>query len=149
MAQHKGLSSGEEFITCTRESFWFMWPKVVFTLTLYFWWWRKKRLELTTKRLIFRKGLLSRTERSVRLENVLDVEVRRSLLGRIFGYGAIDIETAASGRAEFGMRGCSHPGAFRDALIAAQERQRAEEAERQRREMAQMVAAAQAAAQQK
>lgn len=137
---------GEEPIVREQESLWFAWPKMLFSLTLYFWWWRCKYLEVTNQRVIYRAGLLSRTERSVSLENVLDVAMRRGLGGRIFGYGTIVIETAATGKAEFAMVGVRHPARLRDAIFEARAAYKAGLEERQRRQMAQMIAQATAAA---
>jgi len=138
--------AGEEPVVRERESLWHAWGKILFSLTLYYWWWRRKYIEVTNQRVIYRAGLLSRTERSVALENVLDVAMRRGLGGRIFGYGTIVIETAATGRAEFAMVGVRHPSRLRDAIFEARAAHKAAQEEQQRLQMARMIAQAQAAA---
>ena len=147
MAKATHLVAGEHSIMVVRESFWVMLPKWVFTLTLYWWWWRRKQLEVTNHRIIYRAGLFSTKERSVELEHILDVEVRRSLWGRIWGYGRIELETAASHHAEFHFGGVRRPVEFRDAVMAAKEARRQEIASLERAEMARAIATAQAAQQ--
>lgn len=137
---------GEKVIVRARESLWFAWPKMLFSLTLYFWWWRRKFLQVTNQRVIYCSGLLSRTERSVALENVLDVAMRRGIGGRVFGYGTIIIETAATGRAEFAMVGVRQPSRLRDAIFEARAAYKALQEDHQRQQMAQMLAQAQAQA---
>lgn len=51
---------------------------------------------ITDLRVILRAGILTTRERTVRFENVTDLETRQGILGKIFGYGSI-IPITASG----------------------------------------------------
>ena len=77
--------------------------------------------EVTDKRIIMRQGLFSQSERSVRLENVQDVVVEQGLLGSLFGWGTLNVETSATPGTEFTFKLIARPGRVRDAIFAAQE----------------------------
>ncbi len=51
---------------------------------------------ITDLRLILKAGILTRSERTVRFENVTDLETKQGVLGRIFGFGTI-VPVTASG----------------------------------------------------
>ncbi len=51
---------------------------------------------ITDLRLILKAGILTRSERTVRFENVTDLETSQGIIGRIFGFGTI-IPVTASG----------------------------------------------------
>lgn len=55
------------------------------------------------------KGLLSRTIRSARLDQVYAVRVEESLLGRLFGYGNVILEYADQGADNIALRGVDSP----------------------------------------
>lgn len=98
-------------------------------LAIWWWWlfvpiltWRSRSFEVTDKRIVIRRGVLSKKERSVRLENILDVALDRSLFARMFGYGDIYVETAGSSGTEFVFKRIAQPEEVRSAIYAAQER---------------------------
>ncbi len=51
---------------------------------------------ITDLRLILKAGILTKSERTVRFENVTDLETRQGIIGRIFGFGTI-VPVTASG----------------------------------------------------
>ena len=51
--------------------------------------WRGRRMVLTDRRVIVTHGMLGRRIASVPLANIAGVELRRSIFGRLFGYGAL------------------------------------------------------------
>jgi membrane protein YdbS with pleckstrin-like domain len=51
---------------------------------------------ITDLRLILKAGVLTRSERTVRFENITDLETKQGIIGRIFGFGSI-VPVTASG----------------------------------------------------
>lgn len=66
---------------------------------------------VTDQRLRVRKGILSRREQTARFDRVQNVEVRQSLLDRLFGVGTVEFDTAGSdlGDADFRYAGIANP----------------------------------------
>ena len=101
------------------------WIKMPVTVGLYFLWWRAKSVTVTDTHLVYREGVISKTERSIPLSHILDVQVKTGLLGRIFGHGNLQIQTGAYGSqsaAEMDLKGFSRPRAIKDAIAANQSR---------------------------
>ena len=46
---------------------------------------------LTNKRVIYKKGVISRNTEEMRLNKIETVEVKQSILGRILGYGDVKV----------------------------------------------------------
>ncbi len=65
--------------------------------------WASASLTLTDHRLILETGVLSRTRVAIPLDSIQSVGVRQSLLGRILGYGTIDVWTGLAGPESFGQ----------------------------------------------
>jgi Bacterial PH domain/Short C-terminal domain len=57
--------------------------------------WRVERYIVTTRRVIETGGVINKWSRDTSLEMITDMIVNHPLLGRIFGYGEIDLLTAA------------------------------------------------------
>ncbi len=53
----------------------------------------KSEITLTSRRLLFRTGLLSRTSGELPLENVEAIYISEPLLGRLLGYGTVTVTT--------------------------------------------------------
>ena len=132
----------EQRLIRRRESLWHAWPKIAVGLGLPVFWWHAEHLTVTDRRVILRRGLFSKDERQVRLENVLDVRVKQGMFGRLFGHGTLAIETAGSGGTEFVFKGLRHPGKVRDVIMAAVDDAKARERAEERRAMAEAVAQA-------
>jgi uncharacterized membrane protein YdbT with pleckstrin-like domain len=82
--------------------------------------WRFTTYTLTTTRILMSSGILSRTTESIVLDRVQDVVVRQSLLGRLFGAGDVEVESAGrSGSEVFHL--LADPMGFSDALHDAVE----------------------------
>jgi uncharacterized membrane protein YdbT with pleckstrin-like domain len=69
---------------------------------------------LTTKRLVYRTGLLSRASGELPLENVDAIFIVEPLLGRIFGYGTIAVTSV--GGTQFPLRYIGEPQVFHATL---------------------------------
>jgi uncharacterized membrane protein YdbT with pleckstrin-like domain len=62
---------------------------------LVIWAWRNQEYLVTTRRILKAEGILNKHVADSSLEKVNDARLRQSLIGRIFGYGTLDILTAA------------------------------------------------------
>lgn len=95
------------------------WLKTILTLSLWYWlFFRHNQIRLTTRRIIQQRGsFITTNDTSASIENVTNVDVNISLLGRIFNYGDINIQTAGSNAAEIAARRLQHPDKLRDAIF--------------------------------
>jgi uncharacterized membrane protein YdbT with pleckstrin-like domain len=74
-----------------------------FVMTVVFLDWICTKYHLTTMRLIEERGIIGKRIRSIRLDKVQDVTCKFGILGRIFGFGDIEIESAGTyGKIVFG-----------------------------------------------
>jgi uncharacterized membrane protein YdbT with pleckstrin-like domain len=92
-------------------------------------------LGITSKRVIVKTGLLSSSTKESTLDKVQNVTFRQSLLGKLFNYGTVVIQTAATYGGE-GLRGVKDPTVVRDTLLEQMELHRVA----QIREQAQAIA---------
>lgn len=79
--------------------------------------WSSFEVALTDQRVILEEGLLGRTTRVIALDRIQDIVTRQGPVGRLLGYGSLDIETAGAG----GGRIIDHlpmPDRFRDAVFS-------------------------------
>ncbi|MGI8999197.1 MAG: PH domain-containing protein [Candidatus Limnocylindria bacterium] len=60
-----------------------------------FWDWRNQEWLITTRRVIRAEGVLNKSMSDSSLEKINDARLVQSVFGRIFGYGTLDILTAA------------------------------------------------------
>jgi hypothetical protein len=60
-----------------------------------FWDWRNQEWLITTRRVIRAEGVLNKAMFDSSLEKINDARLQQSILGRIFGFGTLDILTAA------------------------------------------------------
>lgn len=95
------------------------WLLTIVTLTLYVWLvYNQNEIRLTTRRVTQKRGnILTSNETSVSLENITNVDVNMSLLGKIFNYGDIAIQTAGSSGAEIEALRLSNPDKLREAIF--------------------------------
>jgi uncharacterized membrane protein YdbT with pleckstrin-like domain len=63
--------------------------------------WRTTHLVVTDRRVLLREGVLSRQDIDVPLDRVSGVSTRRSLPGRLLGYGTLVVETESGAELEF------------------------------------------------
>ena len=59
------------------------------------WAWRNTEFLVTTRRLVRAEGILNKVVMDANLEKVNDAHLTQGLLGRILGYGDLDVMTAA------------------------------------------------------
>jgi uncharacterized membrane protein YdbT with pleckstrin-like domain len=89
---------------------------VIFGIVLLATWiaYLKSEIRLTSKRLIFRTGLLSRMSGELPLENVESIFIIEPFIGRLCGYGTVTV-TSIGGRA-FPLRYIGSPQTFHATL---------------------------------
>ena len=94
-------------------------------ISLKVWAWRNQEYLVTTRRVIKAEGIFNKNMGDSSLEKVNDAHLSQSLMGRIFGYGTLDILTAAE-EAETAMLNdfemLSDPVQFKIAMLNAKER---------------------------
>jgi uncharacterized membrane protein YdbT with pleckstrin-like domain len=105
----------EEFIVLKRQSrrrpqFWF---KAIFSLGIWLLWWRGNYLALTKRSIVRRKGVFTKEERAVPLNQVQDISISYGIIRRILGHGDIRIETAGTSGTEVIMYNIDKPEEFR------------------------------------
>jgi uncharacterized membrane protein YdbT with pleckstrin-like domain len=63
---------------------------LLFVMYLYFYF---KKLEqgVTNKRIILKKGIIARNTKEMKLDAVETVEIKQSVIGRLFGFGTVKI----------------------------------------------------------
>lgn len=95
------------------------WLKTIFSLTLYHWLYHQhNNITLSTRRVTQKRGnFLTSNETSISMENITNVDVNQSLLGRIFDYGDIVIQTAGSGNAEIQFIRLASPIKLRESVF--------------------------------
>lgn len=82
--------------------------------------WSSRSFTITDRRVILDTGILSRTSKVISLDRVQDIATNQSLLGRMLGYGRIEIDSAGAAGAEV-LSALPNPGRFRDAVFAEAE----------------------------
>ena len=81
-----------------------------------------KRLDqaytVTSRRVIVRRGIANRNERSASIDRIQNVNTKQGLYGRILNFGDIEFDTAGSdiGDSDLALRGVNDPHDMRDLL---------------------------------
>lgn len=73
-------------------------------------------MAVTSRRIIYKRGLIRRKTAEMNLDKVESVNVSQSILGRIFDYGTIDVRGTGGGIE--GVRSVAEPLRFRSAITA-------------------------------
>jgi uncharacterized membrane protein YdbT with pleckstrin-like domain len=105
-------------------------PKVVWTLAalallglcLIAVWvrWNSKSFTITDRRVILETGVFSRSSKVIALDRVQDIATNQSLLGRMLGYGSIEIDSAGAAGREV-LSALPDPQHFRDEVFSLAE----------------------------
>jgi uncharacterized membrane protein YdbT with pleckstrin-like domain len=115
------MQSPEKHVAVFRRSprSWGFWWRTIVTLGLYILTnWRLNQISLTTRRLTQRRGnILTGNETAMSLERVTDINVNKSLLGSILGYGDIVIQSAGSDSAEISFSSLQNPDKLRELIF--------------------------------
>ena len=114
------MNTKEQTIIRKHESIWTFWTlRWIFVIP--FLGYVNKTLAVTDRRVILRRGILSKSERSARLEHILDVILIQGPFGRLFGHGTLAIETAGTTGTEFVFPRLAGAAKARRIIVEAQE----------------------------
>jgi uncharacterized membrane protein YdbT with pleckstrin-like domain len=78
--------------------------------------WTAASFTLTNQRVLLDYGVFSRSSKVIPIDRVQDVTTRQNLLGRILGYGRVEIDAAGSAGAEV-LDHVPDPNGFRDEVF--------------------------------
>lgn len=95
------------------------WLKTIFSLGIWLLWWNNDYLALTKRSVLRHRGVFTREERAVPLNQVQDISISYGIIRRLLGHGDIRIETAGSSGTEIIMKNAHNPEEFR-ALVLEQ-----------------------------
>ncbi len=85
--------------------------------------WQSISYTLTDQRIKIESGVFSRAEKIIPIDRVQDCTTRISLVGRMLGYGRVEVDAAGAQGAEILLH-LPKPGAFRDQVFVQSERRR-------------------------
>jgi uncharacterized membrane protein YdbT with pleckstrin-like domain len=85
--------------------------------------WSATSLTLTDQRVLLESGILSRVSKVIALDRVQDVSTQESLLGRLIGYGTVEIDAAGASGNEI-LDHVPQPHELRDKVFLNAERLR-------------------------
>ena len=85
--------------------------------------WQSVSYTLTDQRIMIQTGVFSRQEKIIPIDRVQDCSTRQSLIGRMFGYGRVEVDAAGAQGAEV-LQYLPKPGDFRDQVFTLSERRR-------------------------
>ena len=115
--------NANEPLLVARPSWWNYWGWLLFAWLLIPFgvaWWKRRGLTLTImpERVVLERGVLSKQSTNLFISDVRAVEVRQSVLQRIFKIGTVVIDTAAGDTSnEIVASGMPNPAAIKDLLI--------------------------------
>ncbi len=98
---------------------WFVAATVIFIAVVVVLAWVKRldsEYTVTNRRVVVRRGIANRNERSASIDRIQNVNTRQGLYGRILNFGDIEFDTAGSdlGDSDLALRGINDPHAMRD-----------------------------------
>ena len=101
--------------------------------------WKYNLWAVTNLRVVDESGFFSRHSKESPLDKINNVEFDQSIWGRIFGYGNVDIQTAAElGETTYNL--IHHPKLLKDTITHAQEEYKKNQISNQATQLAQAIA---------
>jgi uncharacterized membrane protein YdbT with pleckstrin-like domain len=85
--------------------------------------WQSVSYTLTDQRIKIESGVFGRQSKMIPIDRVQDCTTRQSVLGRVLGYGRVEVDAAGAQGAEV-LEHLPKPGAFRDQVFVQSERRR-------------------------
>ncbi len=85
--------------------------------------WQSTTYTLTDQRIKIETGFFGRQEKIIPIDRVQDCTTKMSLLGRMLGYGRVEVDAAGAQGAEV-LNHLPDPGAFRDQVFMVTEKRR-------------------------
>src|SRR4029077_7152292 len=86
--------------------------------------WNSRSFTVTNRRVILDTGVFGRSSKVIALDRVQDIATSQSLLGRMLGYGHIEIDSAGAAGREV-LSALPNPQHFRDEVFSLAEQLRA------------------------
>src|SRR5438128_10222188 len=85
--------------------------------------WQSIAYTLTDQRIKIESGVFGRSEKVIPIDRVQDCTTKQSVIGRIFGYGRVEVDAAGAQGAEV-LDHLPKPGDFRDQVFVQSEKRR-------------------------
>jgi uncharacterized membrane protein YdbT with pleckstrin-like domain len=85
--------------------------------------WQSTTYTLTDQRIKIETGVFGRQEKVIPIDRVQDCTTRMSVMGRMLGYGRVEVDAAGAQGAEV-LNHLPNPGAFRDQVFMQSEKRR-------------------------
>ncbi len=85
--------------------------------------WQSISYTLTDQRIKIESGVFGRQSKMIPIDRVQDCTTRQSLVGRMLGYGRVEVDAAGAQGAEV-LDHLPNPGSFRDQVFVQSERRR-------------------------
>ena len=85
--------------------------------------WQSTSYTLTDQRIKIETGVFGRQSKMIPIDRVQDCTTRQSLIGRILGYGRVEVDAAGAQGAEV-LDHLPNPGVFRDQVFVQSEKRR-------------------------
>ncbi|MHB8587632.1 MAG: PH domain-containing protein [Candidatus Dormibacteraceae bacterium] len=85
--------------------------------------WQSTAYTLTDQRIKIETGVFGRQEKVIPIDRIQDCTTRTSVVGRMLGYGRVEIDAAGAQGAEV-LNHLPNPGAFRDEVFMQSEKRR-------------------------
>ncbi len=85
--------------------------------------WQSTSYTLTDQRIIIESGVFGRSSKIIPIDRVQDCTTKQTLIGRILGYGRVEVDAAGAQGAEV-LNPLPGPGQFRDQVFVQSERRR-------------------------
>jgi uncharacterized membrane protein YdbT with pleckstrin-like domain len=85
--------------------------------------WQSISYTLTDQRIKIETGVFGRQSKMIPIDRIQDCTTRMSLVGRMLGYGRVEVDAAGAQGAEV-LEHLPNPGAFRDQVFVQSERRR-------------------------
>jgi uncharacterized membrane protein YdbT with pleckstrin-like domain len=85
--------------------------------------WQSTSYTLTDQRIKIETGVFGRQEKIIPIDRIQDCTTKMSLLGRMLGYGRVEIDAAGAQGAEI-LEHLPNPGGFRDQVFMQSEKRR-------------------------
>ena len=85
--------------------------------------WQATSYTLTDQRIIIETGVFGRSSKIIPIDRVQDCTTKQTLIGRIFGYGRVEVDAAGAQGAEV-LNPLPSPAQFRDQVFVQSERRR-------------------------
>jgi uncharacterized membrane protein YdbT with pleckstrin-like domain len=85
--------------------------------------WQSISYTLTDQRIKIESGVFGRQSKMIPIDRIQDCSTKQSVLGRMLGYGRVEVDAAGAQGAEV-LQHLPNPGSFRDQVFVQSERRR-------------------------